>query len=89
MGRPSAGLFSSADGQARWGGAIGTGVEIGFAPGWSVAFEYDHLFMGSSSGANLINFMGGFDRTMSIKQDVDIGTVRLNYRFGGPVVAKF
>ena len=44
--------------------------------------------MGSSS-ANLINFMGGFDRTMRIKQDVDMGTVRLNYTFGGPVVAKY
>jgi outer membrane immunogenic protein len=30
----------------RWGGAVGTGIEIGFAPNWSAAVEYDHLFMG-------------------------------------------
>ncbi|HEY0910779.1 MAG TPA: autotransporter domain-containing protein, partial [Bradyrhizobium sp.] len=33
--------------EARWGGAVGTGIEFGFSPGWSVAVEYDHLFMGS------------------------------------------
>jgi outer membrane immunogenic protein len=29
------------------------------------------------------------DRTDSIKQDVDMGAVRVNYTFGGPVVAKY
>ncbi len=33
--------------ETRWGGAVGTGIEIGFAPNWSVAVEYDHLFMGN------------------------------------------
>jgi len=74
--------------QTRWGGAVGAGIEVGFAPGWSVAVEYDHLFMGSSS-ANLITPGGAFDRTMSINQDVDMGTVRVNYTFGGPVVARY
>ena len=69
--------------ETRWGGVVGTGVEFGIAPGWSVAAEYDHLFMGSSS-QNLINTAGGFDRTDSVKQDVDMGTVRVNYTFGGP-----
>jgi len=72
----------------RWGGAVGTGVEIGFAPGWSVAVEYDHLFMGSTSNS-LFTPAGAFDRTHSISQDVDMGTVRVNYTFGGPVVAKY
>jgi outer membrane immunogenic protein len=80
-------VFDSAS-ETRWGGAVGTGLEIGFAPGWSVGFEYDHLFMGSRS----INFtaLGVVqDRTDSIKQDVDMGTVRINYTFGGPVVARY
>jgi outer membrane immunogenic protein len=74
---------------ARWGGTVGTGIEFGFAPNWSVAFEYDHLFMGTSTlnftavGTNL------FSRTDSIKQDVDMATVRVNYRWGGPVIAKY
>ncbi|MGJ4946611.1 outer membrane protein [Bradyrhizobium sp. HKCCYLS1011] len=74
--------------ETRWGGAVGTGAEFGFAPGWSVAIEYDHLFMGSSS-SNLYNTFGRFDRTQSIKQDVDMGTVRVNYTFGGPLVARY
>src|ERR1043165_3633443 len=27
--------------ETRWGGVIGTGVEVAFAPSWSVAVEYD------------------------------------------------
>ena len=77
--------------QTRWGGAVGTGIEVGFAPGWSVGVEYDHLFMGSSN----LTFAAtpalgiGFTRTDSIKQDVDMGTVRIDYTFGGPVVARY
>jgi outer membrane immunogenic protein len=43
----------------------------------------------NSSSNNLINTFGGFDRTESIKQNVDMGTVRVNYTFGGPLVPKF
>lgn len=28
-------------------------------------------------------------RSDNIRQDVDMGTVRVSYRFGGPVVAKY
>ena len=79
--------FNSAS-DSRWGGAVGTGIEIGFAPNWSVAFEYDHLFMGNPN----ITFPAtaiAVTRSDNIKQDVDMGTVRINYRFGGPVVAKY
>ena len=82
--------FSTAS-ETRWGGVVGTGIEFGFAPGWSVAVEYDHLFMGKHN----LNFVsvpalgGGFLYTDRIKQDVDMGTVRVNYTFGGPVLAKY
>jgi outer membrane immunogenic protein len=74
--------------QTRWGGAVGTGLEIGLQQGWSVGVEYDHLFMGTST-VNLLTPVGAFDRTQSIKQDVDMFSVRLNYTFGGPVVARY
>jgi outer membrane immunogenic protein len=86
-----AGIALDQASETRWGGAVGAGLEFGFAPGWSVAVEYDHLFMGRRN----INFTatafagGGPSRTDSIKQDLDMGTVRLNYTFGGPVVAKY
>jgi len=86
-GFPAGFVFDQAK-ETRWGGAIGTGVEFGVGAGWSVAFEYDHLFMGSNNNS-FFNVFGGFDRTNSIKQDVDMGTVRVNYTFGGPVVAKY
>ncbi|GLR88055.1 outer membrane protein [Bradyrhizobium iriomotense] len=77
--------------ETRWGGAVGTGLEFGFAPGWSVAIEYDHLFMGSRTIglATTTVLPGTVFRTDNIRQDVDMGTVRLNYTFGGPVVAKY
>ena len=78
--------------QARWGGAVGTGIEVGFAPGWSVAFEYDHLFMGHRTETFSTSLVPGIllnTRSDSIRQDVDMGTVRVNYTFGGPVVAKY
>ena len=81
------GLTLDSASETRWGGAVGAGIEIGFAPHWSVAFEYDHLFMGSRNVS--FNVLGINDRTDNIRQDVDMGTVRVNYTFGGPVVARY
>lgn len=78
----------------RWGGTIGTGIEIGFAPNWSVGIEYDHLFIPSRS----ISFtslnaavapIGMQTRVDNVREGVDMATVRVNYRFGGPIVAKY
>ena len=69
---------------------MGAGIEFGFAPGWSVAVEYDHLFMGSRDvTTNTIAPFAAPPSTHRISQDIDIGTVRVNYTFGGPVVAKY
>jgi outer membrane immunogenic protein len=81
-------VFDTAN-DTRWGGAVGTGVEISFAPSWSVGVEYDHLFMGNHSTSFTGIGTGLFSRTDSIKQDVDMVTARINYRWGGPVVAKY
>jgi outer membrane immunogenic protein len=75
----------------RWGGTVGAGVEYGFAPNWSAAIEYDHLFMGTNNyGFTSVFPAGGFaTRNEDIKQDADLVTVRVNYRFGGPIVARY
>ncbi|MGA2127632.1 MAG: outer membrane beta-barrel protein [Xanthobacteraceae bacterium] len=71
----------------RWGAAVGAGIEYGFAPSWSVAVEYDHLFMRNPSvGFPATNI--AVTRSDNIDQGVDVATVRVNYRFGGPVVAR-
>jgi outer membrane immunogenic protein len=78
-------LLASTD-ETRWGGTVGVGFEYGFAPNWSAGVEYDHLFMGSSTN----NFATlPVLQSNNIKQDVDIFTARVNYKFGGPVVARY
>ena len=81
-------LVSNGTADNRWGGTVGTGVEFAFAPNWSAAVEYDHLFMGSklTTFTTPLGVVFGTDR---IRQDVDLVTVRVNYRWGGPVVAKY
>ena len=76
--------------ETRWGGAVGVGLEYGFAPNWSAAVEYDHLFMqDKTSPSRRRRSGGGLFGTDRIRQDVDLVTVRVNYRWGGPVVARY
>jgi outer membrane immunogenic protein len=83
-------VFASTGSDTRWGGTVGTGVEIGFAPNWSVAFEYDHIFLGKRSGPFTVTATGAATAdSYTTGGDVDLATVRLNYTFGGPVVAKY
>jgi outer membrane immunogenic protein len=81
------GIVDSAS-DTRWGGTIGAGLEVGFAGNWSVGVEYDHLFMGNHN-VNANTPGGAFSATDRIRQDVDMGLVRLNYRIGGPVISKY
>jgi outer membrane immunogenic protein len=82
---------ASAD-ATRWGAALGVGFEYGFTPNWSIGVEYDHLFMGHANNSfSVVNpiVAGALNR---INQDVDMVTLRLNYRFGGygaPVAARY
>jgi outer membrane immunogenic protein len=77
----------------RWGGALGVGFEYGFTPNWSIGVEYDHLWMGTANNTftavdpRLVNILNN-----RVGQDVDMFTLRLNYRFGGyaaPVTARY
>jgi outer membrane immunogenic protein len=85
------GFVADTGSETRWGGAVGVGGEYAFTPNWSVALEYDHLFMGSSSVSMTYDpaFIAQLNHNERISQDVDMATVRINYRFGGPVVAKY
>jgi outer membrane immunogenic protein len=77
------------------GGTAGVGLEYGFAQNWSLGVVYDHLFMGSRTVAfsTLVpigNIPAGVTvATDHIRQDVDLVTVRVNYTFGGPSIAKY
>ncbi len=80
--------LANANDDTRWGGVVGVGLEYGFAPNWSAAIEYDHLFMQDRT-TTFTAVGGGFFGNERIRQDVDLVTVRVNYRWGGPVVAKY
>jgi len=71
---------------SRWGATIGAGLEYGFAPNWSFGVEYNHLFMDRQN----VTFVNpAFTQTDSIKQDIDLFTARVNYKFGGPAIARY
>ena len=83
-------VVANAAGDNRWGGTVGGGVEFSFAPNWSAGVEYDHLFIANSNttftAVNGSSFVTSFDR---VRGAADMVTVRVNYRWGGPVVAKY
>jgi outer membrane immunogenic protein len=74
--------------QTRWGATVGAGLEVGFARNWSVGVEYNHIFL-DDNNVGLTAAAGGLFGTVRVRQDIDMGLVRVNYRFGGPVVAKY
>lgn len=76
-------------GDTRWGGVIGTGVEVGFAQNWSVAAEYDHIFSGNRAFTFNAVPGGATTRTDTVGQDIDMASVRVNYRWGGPLIGKY
>jgi outer membrane immunogenic protein len=72
----------------RWGGVVGVGLEYGFAPNWSAGIEYNHMFMQDKT-YNFVDPTGTLIAQSRIRQDVDLVTARINYKFGGPVVARY
>jgi len=85
---PTGILIATAGDDTRWGGVVGAGIEFGFAPNWSAGVEYNHLFMQDRT-LTFVDTAGVFFANDRIRQDVDIVTARINYRFGGPVIAKY
>ena len=75
--------------ETRVGYSAGAGIEYGFTPNWSLALEYDHFFMFESDNPFSAVGGGALTRVDSIHQDIDLVTARINYRFGGPVVARY
>jgi outer membrane immunogenic protein len=87
LGTPGGAVVASAN-DSRWGGTVGAGLEVGFAANWSVGVEYNHIFL-SDHNYNMTTPAGVLFATERVRQDVDMGLVRVNYRFGGPIVAKY
>jgi outer membrane immunogenic protein len=77
----------------RWGGVAGVGLEYGFAANWSAGVEYDHMFMQDKlitfTNVGTVAPAGTAFASDRIHQDADLLTVRINYRWGGALLAKY
>jgi outer membrane immunogenic protein len=89
-----AGTFVATNGgsSTRWGWTVGGGIEWAFNQNWSVAGEYRYTDFGNRGTTfNIPDGLGGIfaTGTSSSRFTVEQATFRLNYRFGGPVVARY
>src|ERR1700730_13152352 len=65
----------------QWGGTVGVGLEYGFAPNWSVAIEYDHIFSNDRTTTFFVPATSTFFAADRIRGDVDLVTARVDYHF--------
>jgi outer membrane immunogenic protein len=77
-------VFSASSTRSGW--TAGGGLEWGFAPNWSAKFEY--LYVRFENGGGFVTALGDGTRS-SVTLDDNIVRAGINYRFGGPVVAKY
>jgi outer membrane immunogenic protein len=69
----------------RWSPTVGAGLEVGFAPNWSIGVEYNHIF----EDRHDLTFAPIGGAGFSTGGDTDMVLGRLNYRFSGPVIPKY
>ena len=85
------------DSQTRVGWTVGAGFEWMFARNWSVGAEYLYVDLGKTNmtlapvpgGINGVNNFFFNTSTASFNDREHVARVKLNYHFGGPVVARY
>jgi outer membrane immunogenic protein len=75
-------LFSESRLHSGW--TIGGGVEYGFTPNWSAKAEY--MYSSFSDSNYLAAFTPG---GVALGMDIHTAKAGINYRFGGPIVARY
>jgi outer membrane immunogenic protein len=63
---------------------VGAGIEAGFAPNWTAKLEYLYVDLGQ---AQLFNVVPGVAETVSF--NTNIIRAGINYKWGGPIVARY
>jgi outer membrane immunogenic protein len=85
----AAGAVASTTGyDTRWSPTVGAGLEFGFAPNWSLGVEYNHIFE-DRHGATFTTPAGIVVTGVGVGGDTDMVLGRLNYKFGGPMAARY
>jgi outer membrane immunogenic protein len=76
----------------RAGYVVGAGGEWAIAPQWSVKLEYQYINLGHQT-TNAVEFLAGAPTAFAVNTTTrdDFHTVRVgvNYKWGGPIVAKY
>ena len=87
---PGSGTFTSSTSDTLFGWAAGAGIEWGVTPNWTVKGEYLHIDLGSTNvnARDLVLTPASFI-TYRFRHQVDLARVGINYKFGGPVVARY
>jgi outer membrane immunogenic protein len=87
FGFDAAGTFTS----TRTGYTVGAGGEYAFSPNWSLKLEYQYLDLGRRTVLVPEFDPGPTTFTVGDTQRLDYHTVRLglNYKWGGPIVARY
>ncbi len=83
------GLTTVEASSTRWGGTVGVGFEYLFTPNWSAGIEWDYLFMGKNNNSFSCTATCAAFVNNQIDQSINMVTLRVNYKFGGPVVARY
>jgi outer membrane immunogenic protein len=81
-------LLASSGYDTRWSPTVGAGLEFGFAQNWSIGVEYNHIFE-DRHGATFTTVGGAIVTGDRAGGDTDMVLGRLNYKFGGPIIAKY
>lgn len=72
------------------GWTVGTGLEFGLTPNWSLFAEYNYYDFGRYTVTFDNVFSGPGTTTLTVRNDMHTAKVGFNYRFGGgPIVAKY
>ena len=87
---PPGALFTGASGDdLRAGWTVGAGAEWGFAPNWSLKAEYLYYDLGNTTVTQLDPLNPGFSVATTFENTGHIARLGINYRFGGPLVARY
>ena len=82
--------FGTSDKSTRVGWTVGAGGEYAFAPNWSVKAEYLFVSLERTASIGLdTRFAPPLQFFADTRNDFHIVRAGVNYRFGGPVVAKY
>jgi outer membrane immunogenic protein len=74
--------------ETRSGWLGGVGIEYAYDPCWSVKAEYNYLDFGTKT-VTRHNANGSFASSIDVSEKLNVAKVGINYKFGGPLVAKF